>query len=222
MNLNRRLVLALARRPSRQAARPKRRRAVTAAGAPIARPSPRFALRRTTRARLGLPGMTICVVDRDGYAGFITTGYADIDRRTPVGPDHLFHIRLDQQGVHGADALFLASGWGVGAERAFAFGVAGYSCCERGSGDADTCSITRLVCRGTRQPYLTAACGSGFTLVNIGTTATPVTSCSRAPWRRRMGNCFTMRFRRACWPARHQPHHRGDPQWRPRSLRPRL
>ncbi|MBL8547209.1 MAG: beta-lactamase family protein [Hyphomonadaceae bacterium] len=40
----------------------------------------------------GLPGMTICVVDRDGYAGFITTGFADIDQRTPVGPDHLFQI----------------------------------------------------------------------------------------------------------------------------------
>lgn len=40
----------------------------------------------------GLPGMTICVVDRDGYAGFITTGYANIERRTPVGPEHLFQI----------------------------------------------------------------------------------------------------------------------------------
>ena len=40
----------------------------------------------------GLPGMTICVVDRDGYAGFITTGYADVGRRTPIGPDHLFQI----------------------------------------------------------------------------------------------------------------------------------
>jgi D-alanyl-D-alanine carboxypeptidase len=40
----------------------------------------------------GLPGMTICVVDRDGYAGFITTGYANIERRTAVGPEHLFQI----------------------------------------------------------------------------------------------------------------------------------
>lgn len=40
----------------------------------------------------GLPGMTICVVDRDGYAGFVTTGYADMERRTPVGPDHLFQV----------------------------------------------------------------------------------------------------------------------------------
>jgi CubicO group peptidase (beta-lactamase class C family) len=40
----------------------------------------------------GLPGMTICVVDRDGYAGFITSGFANLERRTPVGPQHLFQI----------------------------------------------------------------------------------------------------------------------------------
>lgn len=40
----------------------------------------------------GLPGMTICVTDRDGFAGFITTGYADIERRTPVNAEHLFQI----------------------------------------------------------------------------------------------------------------------------------
>lgn len=40
----------------------------------------------------GLPGMTICVVDRDGYAGFITSGYANVETRTPVGPHHLFQI----------------------------------------------------------------------------------------------------------------------------------
>lgn len=40
----------------------------------------------------GLPGLTVCVVDRDGYAGFVTTGYADIERRTPVGAEHLFQV----------------------------------------------------------------------------------------------------------------------------------
>ena len=40
----------------------------------------------------GLPGMTVCVVDRDGYAGFITSGYADLDRRTRVNSEHLFQI----------------------------------------------------------------------------------------------------------------------------------
>ncbi len=40
----------------------------------------------------GLPGMTLCVVDRDGYVGFATSGYANVERRTPIGPDHLFQI----------------------------------------------------------------------------------------------------------------------------------
>ena len=40
----------------------------------------------------GLPGMTTCMVDRDGFSGFVTSGYANIDRKTPVGPEHLFHI----------------------------------------------------------------------------------------------------------------------------------
>ncbi|MGD9982356.1 MAG: serine hydrolase domain-containing protein [Hyphomonadaceae bacterium] len=44
------------------------------------------------RADWGLPGMTVCVVDRDGFAGFITSGYANVERRTSVGPDHLFQI----------------------------------------------------------------------------------------------------------------------------------
>lgn len=44
------------------------------------------------RADWGLPGMTVCVVDRDGFAGFITSGYANLEARTPVGPDHLFQV----------------------------------------------------------------------------------------------------------------------------------
>lgn len=40
----------------------------------------------------GLPGMIVCVVDRDGFTGLITSGYANVERRTPVGPDHLFQI----------------------------------------------------------------------------------------------------------------------------------
>lgn len=40
----------------------------------------------------GLPGLTLCVVDRDGFAGFITSGYANAETRTLVGPDHLFQI----------------------------------------------------------------------------------------------------------------------------------
>lgn len=45
-----------------------------------------------TRADLGLPGMTVVVVDRDGFEGFVTSGLADVERRVPVGPDHLFQI----------------------------------------------------------------------------------------------------------------------------------
>lgn len=40
----------------------------------------------------GLPGMTVAVIDRDGFSGFVTSGYANLDDRTPVGPDHLFQI----------------------------------------------------------------------------------------------------------------------------------
>lgn len=40
----------------------------------------------------GLPGLAICVVDRDGYAGFVRTGLADVDKRTPVSDDHLFQV----------------------------------------------------------------------------------------------------------------------------------
>lgn len=44
------------------------------------------------RTDWGLPGVTLCIVDRDGFAGFITSGYANLERRTPVGPEHLFQI----------------------------------------------------------------------------------------------------------------------------------
>jgi CubicO group peptidase (beta-lactamase class C family) len=44
------------------------------------------------RADWGLPGMTVCVVDRDGYSGFIRSGYARTEERVPIGADHLFQI----------------------------------------------------------------------------------------------------------------------------------
>jgi len=44
------------------------------------------------RANWGLPGMTICLVDRKGFTGFIRTGWADIDKKIPVRPDHLWQI----------------------------------------------------------------------------------------------------------------------------------
>ena len=44
------------------------------------------------RADWGLPGMTLCVVDRDGFAGFVTAGWANRDSRAPVTDDHLFQV----------------------------------------------------------------------------------------------------------------------------------
>ena len=44
------------------------------------------------RADFGLPGLTLCVVDADGYAGFITSGWADVERREPVSGGHVFQI----------------------------------------------------------------------------------------------------------------------------------
>ncbi|MCB2114095.1 MAG: beta-lactamase family protein [Parvularculaceae bacterium] len=46
----------------------------------------------THRAEWGLPGMSVAVVTRDGFEGFVTSGLADVDKKIPVGPDHLFQI----------------------------------------------------------------------------------------------------------------------------------
>ncbi|MFZ2030896.1 MAG: serine hydrolase [Vitreimonas sp.] len=44
------------------------------------------------RTDWGLPGMTVCVVDRDGYTGFIRSGLANLERREPVREEHIFQI----------------------------------------------------------------------------------------------------------------------------------
>jgi len=44
------------------------------------------------RADWGLPGMTLCMVTRTGFAGYVMSGRADVDRRISVEPDHLFQI----------------------------------------------------------------------------------------------------------------------------------
>ena len=44
------------------------------------------------RAEWGIPGMTVAVVTRDGFEGVISSGLADVDKRIPVNPDHLFQI----------------------------------------------------------------------------------------------------------------------------------
>lgn len=44
------------------------------------------------RAEWGIPGMTVALVDRDGFEGFVTAGLADVDRNIKVGPGHLFQV----------------------------------------------------------------------------------------------------------------------------------
>ena len=41
---------------------------------------------------IGLPGMTLCVVDADGFVALATFGWADVDRRIPVSTADLFQI----------------------------------------------------------------------------------------------------------------------------------
>ncbi len=41
---------------------------------------------------IGLPGMTLTVVDDEGFAASMTFGYADLDLKTPVTSAHLFQI----------------------------------------------------------------------------------------------------------------------------------
>jgi CubicO group peptidase (beta-lactamase class C family) len=43
-------------------------------------------------AAWGLPGMTLSMVDADGYAASLTVGQADLERRQPVRPTQLFQI----------------------------------------------------------------------------------------------------------------------------------
>ncbi len=40
----------------------------------------------------GLPGMTIALADEDGWSTTLQVGFADIDRRIPLGPQHQFEI----------------------------------------------------------------------------------------------------------------------------------
>ncbi|MBU1378158.1 MAG: beta-lactamase family protein [Alphaproteobacteria bacterium] len=40
----------------------------------------------------GLPGLTLSLVGPDGFTALVRLGYADVDRRVRVGPDHLFQI----------------------------------------------------------------------------------------------------------------------------------
>jgi len=50
---------------------------------------------------VGLPGMTISVVDADGFAASMTVGWSDIDKREPVRPDQLFQIGSISKSITG-------------------------------------------------------------------------------------------------------------------------
>jgi len=41
---------------------------------------------------IGLPGMTLSVTDNAGFTAVLAVGWADLDAREPVTPDHLFQI----------------------------------------------------------------------------------------------------------------------------------
>ena len=41
---------------------------------------------------VGLPGMTLCVVDADGFSATVGLGFADVERRIPVNARQLFQI----------------------------------------------------------------------------------------------------------------------------------
>jgi CubicO group peptidase (beta-lactamase class C family) len=44
------------------------------------------------RADWGIPGMTVAIADRVGYFAVVTSGWADVERKISVKPDHLFQI----------------------------------------------------------------------------------------------------------------------------------
>jgi CubicO group peptidase (beta-lactamase class C family) len=53
------------------------------------------ALRRYAQAHIaahGLPGLTVAIADGDGYLANFQLGLADVDKKIPVGPQHLFQI----------------------------------------------------------------------------------------------------------------------------------
>ena len=47
---------------------------------------------RAELAAMGLPGMTLVVTDAEGFTAVLPLGWADVDQRIPVRPDHLFQI----------------------------------------------------------------------------------------------------------------------------------
>jgi D-alanyl-D-alanine carboxypeptidase len=46
----------------------------------------------TEISQLGLPGMTLSITDAEGFTALLTLGFADLETRAPIRPDHLFQI----------------------------------------------------------------------------------------------------------------------------------
>jgi D-alanyl-D-alanine carboxypeptidase len=55
----------------------------------------------------GLPGLTLTVVDAQGFTGFVRVGYANLERREPVRPEHLFQIGSISKSFVGLDCVQL-------------------------------------------------------------------------------------------------------------------
>lgn len=50
---------------------------------------------------VGLPGMTISVVDAQGFAASLSVGWSDVDKRVAVNPDQLFQIGSISKSISG-------------------------------------------------------------------------------------------------------------------------
>jgi CubicO group peptidase (beta-lactamase class C family) len=50
---------------------------------------------------VGLPGMTISIVDSEGFAASLAVGWSDVDKREPVRPDQLFQIGSISKSISG-------------------------------------------------------------------------------------------------------------------------
>lgn len=50
---------------------------------------------------VGLPGMTISIVDAEGFTASLSVGWSDVDKRVPVAPDQLFQIGSISKSISG-------------------------------------------------------------------------------------------------------------------------
>lgn len=57
----------------------------------------------------GIPAITVAMVDADGFAAFIPAGFADVDKRVALGPDHLFQIGSITKSFAALCALILSA-----------------------------------------------------------------------------------------------------------------